>query len=201
MTKRSVSVLLLLGLVVTGGAMASEQAESSWQGPVLIPESRVAPTYPPAALNAKLEGVVTISAHVLADGSVDRVEVVEATATNLGFESAASKAVEQWQFEPATTDGAPTDAYQVVRLHFVAGPSRMNPGYVAASFAVPSAAPPIGIGGRPGSTQVAGTVERTGARRAHGSKMRIPRCDNRTILCAYRTSDMYSDSRGAVGHK
>ena len=201
MTKRSASMLLLLGLVVTGGAMASEQAESNWQGPVLIPESRVAPTYPPAALNAKLEGVVTVSAHVLADGSVDTVEVVEATATNLGFESAASKAVEQWQFEPATADGAPTDAYQVVRLHFVAGPSRMNPGYVAASFAVPSAAPPIGIGTSRGtSTQVPGTVQRTGARsRAHAPKMRVPRCGG--LLCAYRTSDIYTDSRSTVGHR
>lgn len=82
-----------------------------------VPTSRITPTYPPAALEAGMTGVVTVAAHVAADGSVTGVEVLDCTHRRVGFEAAATEALAAWRFEPARADGRAVDsvvAYQLV---------------------------------------------------------------------------------------
>ncbi len=118
--KRSVTwpvMALLIGVALSGVAMAASEAPAR--------SHQVAPTYPPAALAAGFEGTVTLSASVLKDGTVGSVEVVDCDHPNLGFERAASNALEQWQFEPATLDGQAVESVSLVRLHF-RNPSRLR---------------------------------------------------------------------------
>ncbi len=112
---------LLIGVALSGVAMAASEAPTR--------SHQVAPTYPPAALAAGFEGTVTLSASVLKDGTVGSVEVVDCDHPNLGFEKAASSALGQWQFEPATLDGLPVESISLVRLHF-RKPPRISDGFV-----------------------------------------------------------------------
>ena len=65
-----------------------------------------APEYPRGAERRGIEGSVTISFSVEADGSVADAEVTASTPEGV-FDRAALAAVEQWRFEPADsrTDG------------------------------------------------------------------------------------------------
>lgn len=63
------------------------------------------------------EGRVRLRLLVRADGTVGSVEVLVSS----GFpelDRAAADALSRWRFEPATRDGAPTDAYYLVWVTF-----------------------------------------------------------------------------------
>jgi TonB family protein len=102
--------------------------------PYLIPESRVAPEYPPAAFDARMEGHVMVAALVLKDGSVAHVETLDSSTPNLGFEKATVDAVSRWRFEPGQKDGESIDAFSVVRLTFRRTGGATPTGYVTAGF-------------------------------------------------------------------
>ena len=65
--------------------------------PVVV--KQVAPEYPRGAERRELEGDVSVSFEVQADGSVANATVVDATSPGV-FDSAAIKSVEKWQYEP-----------------------------------------------------------------------------------------------------
>ncbi len=132
---------LLIGVALSGVAMAASEAPAR--------SHQVAPTYPPAALAAGFEGTVTLSASVLKDGTVGSVEVVDCDHPNLGFENAASNALEQWQFEPAMIDGEAVESVSLVRLHF-RNPSRLrSDGFVGGGIVrTTTAVAPIGGTGK-----------------------------------------------------
>lgn len=65
----------------------------------LKPLKRIEPEYPPAAVRAGKTGFVEVEFTVDADGKVTSVSVVNAKPART-FESAAVKAVKQWQFAP-----------------------------------------------------------------------------------------------------
>jgi TonB family protein len=148
MSKRIPAILTLLGAVLAFGglAVAGEIVDPDADGvsaPYLIAESRVTPSYPPAAYAAKYEGVVSLKAIVNADGSVGAVQVLDSTRKSMGFESAAIEAVSQWRFEPARKDDTVVDSYSLIRLRFNP-PSRASRGSVATAFegsATPSMSP------------------------------------------------------------
>ena len=75
------------------------------------PIKRVEPVYPPEAARAGTSGFVEIEFTVDATGKVADVSVVKAKPTRT-FESAAVKAVKQWQFAPGA------DGRGKVRLDF-----------------------------------------------------------------------------------
>ena len=131
-----IATVLLLLLASAGFAVAeTAEADADVTAPYLIPESRVSPSYPPAALAARFDGTVMMALKVLRDGSVESVEVLDSSRPNLGFEQAAESAVNQWRFEPALRNGEPVDAYSVVRLYFrPAQPGSRSSGFVAAGF-------------------------------------------------------------------
>ncbi|MEM9810454.1 MAG: energy transducer TonB [Pseudomonadota bacterium] len=60
--------------------------------------SAAAPEYPRAAERREIEGSVTVSFEVQADGRTSNVAIIEATPAGI-FDTAAVKAVEQWRFE------------------------------------------------------------------------------------------------------
>jgi TonB family protein len=136
MMKRQSAILAILLLAASGLALA-EPVENFNEGvtaPYLIPSSRVAPEYPPAAFDARLEGAVTVAALVLKDGSVSYVETLDSTSPSVGFEQATAAAVEQWRFEPGQKDGEPIDAFTIVRLNFRRTGGSNPSGYVSAGF-------------------------------------------------------------------
>ena len=71
--------------------------------PVLV--RNVKPVYTAQALAAHVQGVVLLSAVVLADGTVGEVTVVRSLDTQYGLDNSAVSAARQWLFNPGTKDG------------------------------------------------------------------------------------------------
>lgn len=68
------------------------------------PIKRVDPVYPPDAARAGKTGYVELEYSIDAGGKVASVSVVDAKPART-FETAAVKAVKQWQFEPGESHG------------------------------------------------------------------------------------------------
>jgi TonB family protein len=138
MGKHSPWLLLAVAVAATGaGAVAAEYTDAR-----LVPESRVTPEYPPAALAARFDGSVTVEAQVRADGTVGDVLVTESSHPGIGFEEAAADAVQRWQFEPARLAGDPVESYQLYRLHFRSGVTGERSPYVSGQLLLSGLAPP-----------------------------------------------------------
>ena len=86
--------------------------------PVLIPSSKVDPTYPNEAMEKRINGSVILLAVVRADGSVDKIFVIRCDKPGLGFERAAKEAVRQWRYKPALRGGRPVDVRLTVIVDF-----------------------------------------------------------------------------------
>ena len=86
--------------------------------PVLIDESKVEPAFPEIARQARVEGNVILQAIIRADGTVGEVEVLRVNRPNMGFETAAIEAVQQWRYEPAMQNGRPVEVYFTVFVEF-----------------------------------------------------------------------------------
>src|SRR5512138_2458425 len=77
----------------------------------------VAPQYPSDALRKGIEGWVELAFTVMPNGTVDDVEVRNASPANV-FDDAATRAVRQWRFEPVVRDGKTVPQRAMVRLRF-----------------------------------------------------------------------------------
>jgi len=77
---------------------------------------RVVPRYPMMARRAGIQGPVVVRGIVRRDGTIDEVEVIKDLPYGLG--EAASEAVRQWHFRPATVRGEPIDVYYTVTVNF-----------------------------------------------------------------------------------
>ena len=86
--------------------------------PQVIIKSQVTPDYPPAALAARMEGVVVVELVVLKDGTVGEGKVLKCSHPNVGFEEAAIDATKQWRFEAALKEGEPIDYAASFRVNF-----------------------------------------------------------------------------------
>lgn len=73
--------------------------------PRVLAKTQTAPVYPPAALAGRFGGEVEVKAMVSPEGEVIKVDIVECTHPNLGFEAATADAVREWKFHPATQAG------------------------------------------------------------------------------------------------
>ena len=81
--------------------------------PKLIREVR--PPYPPLARQARIQGVVKITAIVSRDGTVQSLQVVSGHPLLV---AAALDAVRQWIYEPTLLNGAPVEVVLVVDVNF-----------------------------------------------------------------------------------
>ncbi len=80
----------------------------------------VAPSYPSDALKKGIEGWVELAFTVMPNGSVDEVEVRNASPAEV-FDDAAIKAIRQWRFEPVVRNGKAVQQRAMVRLRFAEG--------------------------------------------------------------------------------
>lgn len=92
-------------------------------GPVIVPESKVAPVYPEAGRQAGVEGVVRLEATIRRDGSVGAIRVLESPGKRYGFDQAAIDAVRQWRYRPALKDGRPVKTSLAITLEFTLDPA------------------------------------------------------------------------------
>lgn len=97
------------GLIAASRALADS---GTYVGP--IPIERVVPTYPRKGLENHHEAVVMMEFVVDESGRAKDFQVAHNSGDVL-FEHAAKRAVEQWQFEPATLDGEPIQSFPVVQ--------------------------------------------------------------------------------------
>jgi TonB family protein len=77
----------------------------------------VSPSYPDAARKRGIEGWVELAFTVQTNGTVDQVEVRNASPANV-FDDAAIRAVRQWRFEPVERNGERVEQRAMVRLKF-----------------------------------------------------------------------------------
>ncbi|WP_129641661.1 energy transducer TonB [Peristeroidobacter agariperforans] len=77
----------------------------------------VSPAYPDAARKRGIEGWVELAFTVQTNGSVDQVEVRNASPADV-FDDAAIRAVRQWRFEPVEKNGERVEQRAMVRLKF-----------------------------------------------------------------------------------
>lgn len=80
----------------------------------------VAPSYPADALKKGIEGWVELAFTVMPNGSVDEIEVRNASPADT-FDDAAIKAIRQWRFEPVMRNGKAVPQRAMVRLRFAEG--------------------------------------------------------------------------------
>lgn len=78
----------------------------------------IKPIYTAEAMRAKVQGVVTLRAVVLPDGSVGRVEVLRSLDAVFGLDQEAIKAARQWRFAPGMRQGEPVAVRVVLELSF-----------------------------------------------------------------------------------
>ena len=90
-------------------------------GDVLAPqiENRIDPVYPPAARNARLQGVVVLEIIVRKDGSVDPSNIKVIKSLGMGLTQSAQEAVKKWRFKPATRRGMPVDVIDRIEVSFI----------------------------------------------------------------------------------
>lgn len=92
------------------------QTGSGVIGPRLIVETK--PMYTADAMRARIQGVVTLEAIVLPDGSVGRVRVVRSLDNIFGLDDEALIAVKRWRFMPGTLAGRAVPVLVNIELAF-----------------------------------------------------------------------------------
>jgi TonB family protein len=110
---------------VSGRRTASARPAASPAEPVRIggnikaPKKlrHVSPVYPPAMLEAGLEGVVPLEVLIAPDGSVSSVRILSAQ-VHPELASAAADAVRQWSFSPTLLNGAAVEVRMAVSVEF-----------------------------------------------------------------------------------
>jgi protein TonB len=81
------------------------------------PSHRVQPEFPERARRSGIQGFVTLRIKIRADGSVDTVQVVEASPAGV-FEEPAIASIKRWQFKPGIYQGDPVDVWANQTLRF-----------------------------------------------------------------------------------
>jgi protein TonB len=84
--------------------------------PRLIKE--VKPNYTGNAMRAKIQGVVTMEAVVMPDGSVGQVQITRSLDSTFGLDEEAIRTVKQWRFAPGTRLGVPVPVLVEIEMTF-----------------------------------------------------------------------------------
>jgi TonB family protein len=108
-----------LAFVFLAVAVAIAQAQTfpspNTTPPVVI--YKVDPRYTKEAIEAKLQGVVTISVVITADGIPSDLTVVRGL--GLGLNEKAVECVRQWRFKPGTRNSEPIAAKAMIEINFL----------------------------------------------------------------------------------
>ena len=98
----------------TGGGYYREGNGVS--SPVVIKE--VKPNYTGEAMRARIQGLVTMEAIVMPDGSVGNVQIIKSLDTTFGLDQEAVKTVKQWRFRPGMRLGQPVPVLIIIEMSF-----------------------------------------------------------------------------------
>jgi len=84
-----------------------------------IPIRQISPEYTELARKIGIEGTVDLEIEVFADGSVGAVNVLRSLLSGHGgLDESAIKAVKQWEFQPARSNGNPVAVWTVMSIEF-----------------------------------------------------------------------------------
>ena len=83
-----------------------------------VPIKEVKPTYTGDAMRARIQGLVTMEAVVMPDGSVGEVHIVRSLDSKFGLDQEAIKTLKQWRFRPGLRLGQPVPVLIVVEMSF-----------------------------------------------------------------------------------
>jgi protein TonB len=98
----------------TGGGVYREG--NGVTSPVIIKE--VKPNYTGEAMNARIQGIVTLEAIVQPDGSVGDVKVIRSLDQRFGLDKEAIKTVKLWRFRPGMRLGQPVAVLILIERSF-----------------------------------------------------------------------------------
>jgi TonB family protein len=99
-----------------------EQSDPVWNvsdNPDIVPPARLftpSPQYPPAAHEARIEGVVSLEAIIDKNGAVRCTNILRGMP--MGLSQSAVDTVRTWKFEPATLHGEPVAVLYSLSVHF-----------------------------------------------------------------------------------
>jgi len=93
---------------------AANGANDDLSTPIAV--RKVDPRYVPSAVRERVEGTVTLGAHIRRDGTVSNIRVLASLDPRL--DSSAAAALSDWQFIPARKNGIPVDLEIVVQIPF-----------------------------------------------------------------------------------
>jgi len=105
-----------LGPGRNGGTGDGYRGSNGVASPRLIKE--VKPGYTPQAMRARIQGMVTLQAVVLPDGSVGTAHIVRSLDSTFGLDEEAVKAVKLWRFLPGTLAGRAVPVMIEIELTF-----------------------------------------------------------------------------------
>jgi protein TonB len=83
-----------------------------------VPIREVKPNYTGEAMRARIQGLVTMEAVVMPDGSVGDIRVTRSLDQQFGLDKEAIKTVKQWRFRPGLRLGQPVPVLIVVEMSF-----------------------------------------------------------------------------------
>lgn len=78
--------------------------------------SRKIPVYPKLALQVRLQGVVTFTAIIARDGTIQQLQLVSGHPL---FIEAATEAVRQWRYRPTLLNGEPVEVVAPIEVKFI----------------------------------------------------------------------------------
>ena len=84
--------------------------------PQLVYDPR--PNYTSDAMRAKIQGIVTMEAVVMPDGSVGAVQIVRSLDQTFGLDQEAIRTVKKWRFRPGTRFGQPVPVLVEIEMTF-----------------------------------------------------------------------------------
>jgi TonB family protein len=120
--------VVVVGLCASAAASApQEQVFKTGDDGVTAPRimKDVKPVYPPAAREAKAEGLVRMDCVVKVDGTVGETRVLDSPHPALN--EAALRALAEWRFVPGTKDGKPVPVQVEVEMMFTFRESEQGP--------------------------------------------------------------------------
>ena len=112
-TTKEKAAPITLDQIKEGDLIPLEMVETK---PVAI--KRIQPRYPPEALRAGIEGTVVVNALISETGAVIKTEVIRGIKGALELDAAARRAVQRWEFEPATIRGIRVKVWMPVAIEF-----------------------------------------------------------------------------------
>ncbi|MCZ6750856.1 MAG: energy transducer TonB, partial [Acidobacteria bacterium] len=99
---------------LNGDGVWREEDEGDLSAPVAL--RKVDPKYAPSAVRDRVEGTVLLAAHILRDGTVSNIEVLNTLDPRL--DGSAMDALTRWEFQPATKNGIPIDLEVLIQIPF-----------------------------------------------------------------------------------